>query len=144
MADFNKKACVSKWLKHSKQNFTLVSVNHLINDFRSLSQGYLAMFKHSNYAEANAIKISPGLRLLMFEHSTSWKQSQWNIRLTCFHGMTLTKNTINIKGICNDLSVWGHGFSTRYTGEVGIAAQQRMWTEHAVPTDWRGSHDRVR
>ena len=27
------------------------------------------MFEHSNFAEANAIKISPGPRLLMFEHS---------------------------------------------------------------------------
>ena len=27
------------------------------------------MFEHSNFAEANALKISPGARLLMFEHS---------------------------------------------------------------------------
>ena len=125
----NKKARVSKWLKRSKQNFTLVSVNHLINDFRSLNQGYLAMFKYSNFAEANAIKISPGTMLLMFELHGSKINQTFDSRASPWFD---THKKYYQYQRYNDLSVWGHGFPTWHTGGVSIAAQQRMWMEHML------------
>ena len=58
------------------------------------------MFEHSNFAVANAIKISPGPSLLMFKHSNF---AEPNVNQTfgspCFRGFTFAKNTISIKGI---------------------------------------------
>ena len=70
----NKKAHVSKWLKRSKQNFTLVSVNHVQNK----PWAEVANVRTFNFMEAKSIK-----------HSTH----------ALLHGLTLTTNTINIKGI---------------------------------------------